>query len=421
MEEVPAPETRLWILLAPSAPITPEAALDQVTAIAPRIAPSWRKGDGSLTIWPDGVHQVRTVELRLAGAEAADLIPRELGFLPAGRADVRALIIRLTVAPPVGADARPAAAISGALLTDQGAGEHGAQRWHFVGLADASRAETLRRFHRQQAADLLLGSHGAEAQQYATEIGNDLQFIERAINKVLRFKMDAHDRSALIGQLEENVKELSANYAKLNRNSGIFRDVVLEEERLVGLLRASVAELAPGAPAGRTEQVFAARLDRAEEGAESARRRERELLACLQSAQTAVTMQGMNIELLRSGELVELQKHTGELLNKGVALQTGAVLIEFVVLFAYSLHSWEIILGPSFEVVPGWVRFFAPLMFSLGVIGAAHAVADWLKEHHFPKWAWGAVAVALLSLALMATSPALFSGPGEEGKHGEEK
>lgn len=412
-----AAESRLWVLLAPSAPITAEAMRDRLAEVA-RARPA---DAGSVSIWAEAVHQVRTVEMRCPGGDVGLDLARALGFLPAGRPDLRALVIGLGAAAPVDAEARPAATLAGALLTDLGAAENGVQRWHFGGLVEASRAETLRRFHRQQVADLLLCGHGAEAQQYATEMGNDLQFIERAINKVLRFRMDGHDRGALIGQLEENVKELSANYAKLNRNYGVFRDVVLEEERLVGMLRASVAELAPGAPPGRTEQVFAARVDRAEEAAESARRRERELLACLQSAQTAVTMQGMNIELLRSGELVELQKHTGELLNKGVALQTGAVLIEFVVLFAYSLHSWEIIVGQSFEAVPGWVRFLAPLLFSLGVIGAAHAVADWLKEHHFPKWAWGAVAVALLALALMVSAPALFAGAHEADRHGEAK
>lgn len=407
----PACDCRVWILAGPAAAPTPEVLLEKAVAAARRIAPGWAPAADCAGVRPAVVHQVQTIDVRIpcAARGGAEALETELAAALAGARDHAGLAVFAGSPAPLPPDGRPCVEAGRQRLTDLGRGATTTQRWHLDGPDPGTQAETLRRLHRVAVAEFLLVRHHAEARTYADEIGKELSFIDRSINKVLRFKIEGQDRPGLIGQLEQNVKELSTNYAKLNRNAGIFRDIVVEEERLVRLLRAAVTELAPAAVAGSTEAVFAPRLDRADEELDACRRRERELQDCLHSAQTAITTQGMNIELLRSGELIELQKHTGELLKKGVSLQAAAVLIEFIVLFAYSLHAWEMLLGEgSFHSVPGWIRFFAPLLFSGGMVLSAHSFADYIKEGHFPRWAWWAASGTVLAFAAMASAPALF-------------
>ncbi len=409
------PETRIWVLLAPGAPLAPAAAAEKLSGVAGQVAPLW-KSAATPCAWDHAVHQVNTAELRLPATvlrDGAERLESGLSALPA-RPDVRTVRVDVSPDPPPAANpAIPRVRVGSWHIADLGKSHGLFQRWHLWGGPDAARDETLRRLHRTSVVEALLLRHRAEVESYAAEIGNDLQFIDRAINKVLRFRIEGQDRPALIAQLETNVKDLSSNYAKLNRNAGIYRDAVLEEERLVHLLRRAIDELGPAAPEGGSEIVFCRRVDHAEEGLDGSRRRERELLACLQSAQTAIATLGMNIELLRSSELVELQKHTGEMLKRGVELQNAAEVIEFIVLFTYSLHAWEMILGePAFHAIPWYQRLLASLTFSGCLVASAHPLIEWRKHGHFPKWARWTLLAAGIALATMFLTPVLYA-PGE--------
>ncbi|MEK7866081.1 MAG: hypothetical protein AAB434_05315, partial [Planctomycetota bacterium] len=62
------------------------------------------------------------------------------------------------------------------------------------------------------------------------------------------------------------------------------------------------------------------------------------------------------------------------------------VLIELVVVFAYTLHSWETVAGEDpFHAVAGWFKFLASLAFAVSLVLSAHEVAHWVKEGHFAK------------------------------------
>lgn len=411
----------LWVFVGETSALTPEAVVEKLAPLAARL-PASNGAPAGLGVSPVPLHQVRTVELRFAwtGEGIPAALEDALSALPPSRADLRVALLLVSEQPPAIAAGHPAVAMHDAVLTHFGTGTRMSDRLHLATSAPDTVPELSRLLHRWLAAEFLLARHGAETQVYATELGSELQFIERSINKILRFRLEGPDRGTLIKQLEDNFRDLSANYAKLNRNAGIFRDAVKERERLVELWSDGAAALAVTPLTGRPESVLSPRLDVAQGALDNLRRQDRDLQACLQTAQTAITMQGMNVELLRSGELVELQKHTGELLNKGVALQAAAVLIEFVVLFAYSLHSWEIILGgAAFHAVPGWLRFLAPLIFSGGVVMSAHAFADFLKEKHIPKGTRWWIATAVLALAAMISAPWLFPVHHGETDHSE--
>jgi hypothetical protein len=255
---------RLWILVGPASPLPPEAAATLATqalqAVRPGPAPAL---PGAAAAVP--LHDIRTVEVDLPAGAPPDLAALDRGLAAAlpRHPDLAAAFVEVLPDARAVADGGPAVAVGPFTLADPGPGEALVRRWRLGGADAGAIEETLRRLHRFAVAEFLLARHAIEARGYSGEIEKELAFIDRSIHKILRFRIEGQDRPGIVAQLEQNVKEMSANYAKLNRNAGIFREVVAEQERQARLLRGAVEELGPAALPGRSESVFSRCLDRA--------------------------------------------------------------------------------------------------------------------------------------------------------------
>ncbi|GEM_PF-6104178 len=224
------------------------------------------------------------------------------------------------------------------------------------------------------------------ARTYTTEILREKQVVDASINKVLRYRIGQAKGQEAIRVLEEHLQEMSQNYARLTRNAWIIDGAIADLRTAVLALEKQVDGLPRAGIAGHHDDALSRLPEALHEELEKLERQGRLVHESLETAKTAITTHSMNVEIVRSGELLELQKSTEELQKKAVSFQSAAVLIELVVVFAYTLHSWEIVAGEAaFHGVPGWFKFLASLAFAGSLVLSAHEVAHWVKEGHFAK------------------------------------
>lgn len=224
------------------------------------------------------------------------------------------------------------------------------------------------------------------ARTYTTEILREKQVVDASINKVLRYRIGQAKGQEAIRVLEEHLQEMSQNYARLTRNAWIIDGAIADLRVAVQALEKAVDGLPRAGVAGGVDDALSRLPEALHEELDRLDRQGRLVHESLETAKTAITTHSMNVEIVRSGELIELQKSTEELQKKAVSFQSAAVLIELVVVFAYTLHSWEIVAGHhAFDAVAGWFKFLASLAFAGSLVLSAHEVAHWVKEGHFAK------------------------------------
>jgi hypothetical protein len=243
--------------------------------------------------------------------------------------------------------------------------------------------------------------HLAAVKAYLGEILPDKPVIDRSINKILRFRVGGARGRESIQALEENLRELSQHYTRLVRNAWIIDGALGDARSEVETLEREV-ERVPRLPnpsgqedaLTRMPPVLRTELARLDHEA-------RLVHESLETARTALTTHGMNVEILRGGELIDLQKSMEDLQKEAVSLQSAAVLVELVVVFAYTLHSWELLAHSSFGLIPSALRFFATLSFAVLLALSAHEFAHWIRRRHLSRRAYGLFAGTLLMLVSM--------------------
>ncbi len=253
-------------------------------------------------------------------------------------------------------------------------------------LAGASPDRILDRVRRVLARLAAARRHLEVARTYTTEILREKQVVDASINKVLRYRIGQAKGQEAIRVLEEHLQEMSQNYARLTRNAWIIDGAIADLRVAVQTLEKEVDGLPRAGVAGLHDDALSRLPEAIHEELEKLERQGRLVHESLETAKTAITTHSMNVEIVRSGELIELQKSTEELQKKAVSFQSAAVLIELVVVFAYTLHSWETVAGEDpFHAVAGWFKFLASLAFAVSLVLSAHEVAHWVKEGHFAK------------------------------------
>lgn len=224
------------------------------------------------------------------------------------------------------------------------------------------------------------------ARTYTTEILREKQVVDASINKVLRYRIGQAKGQEAIRVLEEHLQEMSQNYARLTRNAWIIDGAIADLRVAVLALEKEVDGLPRAGVAGHQDDALSRLPEAIHEELEKLGRQGRLVHESLETAKTALTTHSMNVEIVRSGELIELQKSTEELQKKAVSFQSAAVLIELVVVFAYTLHSWEILAGGHEAFHPiARIAFPTAIAFAVLLVLSAHEVAHWVKDGHFAK------------------------------------
>lgn len=115
----------------------------------------------------------------------------------------------------------------------------------------------------------------------------------------------------------------------------------------------------------------------------------------LKNTRTAIDLLQARIELFRGKETVGLQRDL-------VALQVAAGVIEFVVIFYYSIKSWEAVTSKYvFETISSIVKIFSVTLFSVSIVTATHFFAESVKHKKINSKLIIFIVLAIISLAIM--------------------
>jgi hypothetical protein len=103
---------------------------------------------------------------------------------------------------------------------------------------------------------------------------------------------------------------------------------------------------------------------------------EKSISYAIKNVNTAIDTVRTNVDLLRSRENIYLQK-------EAVSFQVAAGVLEFIIVFYYSIASWEHIIGTErIEFIPPQIRFITIFTFALLSVALTHFVGESFRE----KW-----------------------------------
>ncbi|MHB0977407.1 MAG: hypothetical protein ACYC1U_09485 [Candidatus Aquicultorales bacterium] len=187
-----------------------------------------------------------------------------------------------------------------------------------------------------------------------------------------------------VRRLAELYSDVLADLSLIRRSrDGLARDIRYLNDRTasteLGGLHFGVAEFAD---ALEELKAAASRLDES-----------------LAGVQAAINVVSTKVELMRSRETVGLQK-------EALSLQVAAGFIEFILLFYYTFHSWEAVVGlERFEHMPAVFRVILTILFSGLSVAFTHEISKRLrgeKKALVPALFMlaGAVGTVLLMIAL---------------------
>lgn len=196
------------------------------------------------------------------------------------------------------------------------------------------------------------------------------------------------------GTLEEQISELATIYGKLASNASIIKDAHFT---IVRELAAIDVQLRAASPFEETAVTFVDEIK--EEYVALARELQQSgdlLVVPTSQAATAIDVLRAQIDILRSRQNLELQE-------EGLALQVGAGFVEFVLVFYYSLASWEHLAGlKHFEAVSALARGLSVLAFAASVVAATHQAGQYATGKAVGRWRLAmALAVPVIIVGIM--------------------
>lgn len=220
-----------------------------------------------------------------------------------------------------------------------------------------------------------------------------------AAEKQLSATLHAQVVKATAGQvwadtLEEQVGQLATTYGKLASNASIIKDAHFT---IVRELAAINAHLRAASLPGETSPTFVKEV--MEEYGELTRELQQSgelLVGPTREAAAAIDVLRAQIDIARSRQNLELQE-------EGLALQVGAGFVEFILVFYYSLASWEHLAGlEHFEAVSALSRGLLVLFFAISVVAATHQAGEYATGKAVGLWRLSmALAVPVIILGIM--------------------
>lgn len=127
------------------------------------------------------------------------------------------------------------------------------------------------------------------------------------------------------------------------------------------------------------------------------------------NAQAAIEVIRTQVELLRAGEEAALQAQTKEILDRSLllqeerlALQVAAGFIEFVLVFYYTLRSWEGVVGQEIvDHVSPLLRLVIIAGIAAGATIGTHSLASSIQQKKYNKGVWLSAGLIVLSLTAL--------------------
>jgi FtsZ-binding cell division protein ZapB len=208
------------------------------------------------------------------------------------------------------------------------------------------------------------------------------------------------------GELKDRIGSLSRMFGLLATDSLMARRADNHLRRDVEQLRSNLARLMSREP-GSHDEIGDFFLERFESELDAMRGVARDLDYSRQNAEAAIEVVRTRVELLRAEEEAAIQEQTRGLLGQilrlqeeGLALQVAAGLIEFVLIFYYTLLSWEHVMGTErAEHLSSLMRLLPILGIAAGAAIGTHFLARSIKNRTWKNpglWITGTMVLASL-------------------------
>ncbi|RMF91038.1 MAG: hypothetical protein D6733_02320 [Methanobacteriota archaeon] len=171
-----------------------------------------------------------------------------------------------------------------------------------------------------------------------------------------------------IEALEKEIDILSTKYAILVNDGHLIRKArtVLERDTL------EVHRNLEGF--GRSPEGGLSILRETEGLIKTLKEDETSISYAIKNTKTAIDTVRTNVDLLRSRENILLQE-------KGVSYQVAAAVLEFIIIFYYSIASWEHLIGAHrMELIPPTLRFISIFLFTTLAVVLTHYVGESYRE-----------------------------------------
>ena len=173
-----------------------------------------------------------------------------------------------------------------------------------------------------------------------------------------------------IGSLEKDIDTLSSKYAILVNDGHLIRKARTTLEEEVGHVQSRLRGFGAVPDSG---------LDITRDTAElidKLREAETSISFAIKNTKTAIDTVRTSVELLRSRENIFLQE-------EAISFQVAAGVLEFIIIFYYSIASWDYIIGVErFDTIPPYIRFLTIFVFAALSVILTHFIGISFKE----KW-----------------------------------
>ncbi|RJQ45684.1 MAG: hypothetical protein C4534_04075 [Gaiellales bacterium] len=246
------------------------------------------------------------------------------------------------------------------------------------------------------------------AHQRQTIVKERLQ-VDKEVSAILHERVVAGGDTYDPDRLERDIAVLSRMFGVLATDSQLVRRAAEQIEKDRHRLDFALSPVrASGGARDEATEYFTTRYD---SELASARAEGVNLDFSRGNAQAAIEVVRTQVDLLRAGEEAALQAQTKEILDRSLllqeerlALQVAAGFIEFVLVFYYTLKSWEGVVGHGiFDHVPSLLRLLVVAGVAAGATIGTHSLAAAIRQKKANGGVWLAAALIVMSLAGLVT------------------
>ena len=241
-------------------------------------------------------------------------------------------------------------------------------------------------------------------------VSNEKAQIDNELSQMLHRKVGGALTAEAAQVLDEQISRLSSMYSILATDLHLINEATANFEKDLTVLSRQAGDFDPSGDSDFPHSHVANFQD----GLKSLLKHEADLRLSLENTKAAIDISQTQAEILRGRQGLALQEQTRELLNQNLiledermSLQIAAQVIELVIIFYYTLKSWEAVAaGGAVEALPSAAKFGVVATFSAAVVALTHFIGASLHKRRFLVKSIAITAgLALLSLATMAALP----------------
>lgn len=224
--------------------------------------------------------------------------------------------------------------------------------------------------------------------------------VDRVIKDILH-RPAAKIEHPTIRLMEDELEKLSSNYTGLADSANLLKQSYTETEKEVETLQEEIDKLEVSKfQVNGFHSLYIAPIKEMIESFKTEAKLQQE---SLHNAKTAIEIIRTQVELARGGQSLLMQEQT-------ILLMVAGGFIEFMMIFYYTLHTWNILIGQKrFENLAAPVRFMLAMFLAGAVVTATYFVAEAIREKKLNQGLMYSAGVTLTMLFIMVILTTFFA------------